>query len=403
MDEKSPDLSHLPAGKARPISLMQGVLLAVMVGGVALLVGFFFGDRYGSRHDTEEFEVFWRSWDILERDFYFDLPDKQTLIQGAVQGLLATTNDPFTFLAPPAAAELDRQTTAGEFGGIGAYIVQNDRGELVITRPFAGMPAAEAGLQDGDILIAIDGQPTDGWSQARAVSELRGEVGTRVEIEVFRPRDRTRFSVEIVRARVELPTVDAALIDEVGYVRLFRFNDKATAALAAEIETLMGQGARALILDVRGNPGGLLDQAVGVSDLFLDEGVVVTQRYRNGNERIYESKAGDIAETIPMAVLIDEGSASASEVVAGALRDRGRAVLVGRPSYGKGSVQHVYNMPDGSQLHVTVAAWFTPNDTPIQGQGLTPDIEVSPDGTEAESSDPALEAALDYLKASGQG
>lgn len=377
----------------------QAVLLCVLVGSVAFVAGFFLGEIRDSRHNTDEFEVFWQSWDILERDFYFDLPDDKTLTHGAIQGLLATTGDPFTYFAPPTAAEFDRQATAGEFGGIGAYITQNERGEIVITRPFAGMPAAEAGLQDGDILIAVDGTPTSGWSQEKAVSELRGEIGTAVKLDVRRPPSSALISVEIVRARVELPTVEATLIDTTGYVRLFSFNDKATSLLTEEIGSLLEQGAEDLVFDLRGNPGGLLDQAVSVSDLFLDEGIVVSERYRNGDERVFESKTGDIAESIPVVVLIDAGSASASEVVAGALQDRDRAILVGRTSYGKGSVQHVYNMPDGSQLRVTVAVWFTPNDTAIEKSGLVPDIEVPVDEAESTNVDPVLDAALNYLKA----
>jgi carboxyl-terminal processing protease len=384
---------------ARHISAIQVALLCALVGSVAFVAGFFLGDIRDSRHNTEDFEVFWQSWDILERDFYFDMPDDQTLIHGAIQGLLATTNDPFTFFAPPAVAEFDRQATAGEFGGIGAYITQNERGQLIITQPFTGMPAAEAGLQDGDIMIAVDGSSTEGWTQEQAVGKLRGEIGTTVELDVFRPSDSSTLSVELVRARVELPTVEAALMDEVGYVRLFRFNEKATSLLADEIGGLLEQGASALILDLRGNPGGLLDQAVSVSDLFLDEGIIVTERYRDGDERVFESATGDVAESIPLAVLVDAGSASASEVVAGAVRDRGRAILVGQTSYGKGSVQHVYNLRDGSQIRVTVAVWLTPGGTVIQGRGLVPDVEVPAGDVAATPADPALDAALEYLNA----
>jgi carboxyl-terminal processing protease len=383
--------------RALHITATQAILLCALVGGVAFFAGYFLGDIRDSRHNTDEFEVFWQSWDILERDFYFDMPDDQALIYGAIQGLLATTSDPFTFFSPPVVAEFDRQTTAGEFGGIGAYIAQNERGDLIIMRPFAGMPAAEAGLQDGDVLVAINGSSTEGWTQERTVSELRGEIGTAVELDVFRPSDASRISVEIIRARVELPTVEASLIDRTGYLRLFRFNEKATSLLADEIGRLLEQGASALILDLRGNPGGLLDQAVSVADLFLDEGTVVTERYRNDDEYVFESTTGDIAESIPMAVLIDAGSASASEVVAGALRDRDRATLIGQTTYGKGSVQHVYNLNDGSQIRVTVAVWFTPGNTVIQGQGLKPDIEVSVGDDESAGPDPVLDAALEHL------
>jgi carboxyl-terminal processing protease len=220
-----------------------------------------------------------------------------------------------------------------------------------------------------------------------------------VRLTVYRPSDSSQFQVEITRTKVEMPTVQSAQYGDVGYVRLFIFNDLATSSLEREIKSLTDQGVKALILDLRGNPGGLLDQAVSVSDLFLGDGVVVTQRSRDGEEVTYRSANGGLAEQIPLVVLIDGGSASASEVVAGALKDRGRAALIGQTSFGKGSVQHVHDMADGSQLHVTAALWFTPDGTAIQGTGLTPDVAVTePDSATSGQPDPYIHAALSYFE-----
>ena len=181
---------------------------------------------------------------------------------------------------------------------------------------------------------------------------------------------------------------------DVGYVRLFSFNSRATELLESDISAMLDDGAQSLILDLRGNPGGLLNQAISVADLFLEKGLVLTQRNRDGKALEYFSKDEQLAEDIPLVVLIDGGSASASEVVAGALRDRDRAILIGQTSFGKGSVQHVYDLSDGSQLHLTVSLWFTPKEAPIQGEGLAPDLEVT---SSSADTDTVIDAALAYF------
>lgn len=374
------------------------VLALVMVtAALAFMAGIWFAHANDSPHNNEQFQIFWQSWDVLEDEYYYGLPEDERLIRGALQGLLATVEDPYTFLAPPLQAEFNRQATAGEFGGIGAYVNQNAEGQLVITLPFNDYPAEKAGLKAGDVLRSIDGTDITGYRLEDAVALLRGTIGSPVSLRVYRPSTGEEFSVDITRTRVELPTVYATMYGEAGYVRLFSFNSRATAQLRENVAELLAAGAQALIVDLRGNPGGLLDQAISVSDLFLDAGPVLTQRSRSGDNREYHSTDGQIAETLPLVVLIDGGSASASEVVAGALQDRDRATLIGTPTFGKGSVQHVYDLADGSQLHLTVALWFTPNETPIQGQGLTPDIEVTPDEEASPEDDPVIQAALDYF------
>jgi carboxyl-terminal processing protease len=383
------------------LSLVHAAILLALVAAIAFLGGVLFADATDSAHNNDNFQLFWQSWDILEREYYHELPAEEDLIYGAIQGLVAATGDRYTFFVPPITAEFDRQATAGEFGGIGAYVGQNQADQLIIISPFEGMPAEEAGLKADDVILEIDGVTIDGWSQEEAIGHLRGAIGSRVKLTIYRPAENNTFSVEITRARVELPTVDTRAYGDVGYIRLYSFNDKATTLISEKIAAMQKEiGLRALILDLRGNPGGLLDQAVGVSDLFLNEGIVVTQKNRTGQKIEYRSRNGEIAEDIPLVVLIDGGSASASEVVAGALHDRQRAVLIGQASFGKGSVQHVHDMRGGSQLHVTTALWFTPNQTPIQDQGLKPDIEVNlTEAGDETNIDPFISTALDYFQA----
>ncbi len=392
VDKKTP---HTPSSSTTFVAQMVVFVLAAMA--LSFMAGVWLANSTDSPHNNENFTVFWQSWDVLDSEFYYELPSEQEMVRGAIQGLLSTTGDRYTFLAPPQAAELDRQATAGAFGGIGAYVSLNADGQLVITMPFNDFPAEKAGLRAGDVVLEVDGTSIQGWSLTDAVALLRGEVGTQVTLRVYRPSEERTFTVTITRARVELPTVYARMMEDVGYVRLFSFNERATEELEREIGALLEQGAQALIFELRGNPGGLLDQAVSVSDLFLGDGVVVTQRNRSGEAIVYRSQDGQLAEAIPLVVLIDDMSASASEVVAGALRDRERAILVGQTSFGKGSVQHVYDLKDGSQLHVTVALWFTPNETPIQGEGLHPDIEVDAPEAPTAADDPYIQAALSYL------
>lgn len=384
-----------PARRANAARLVVLLTLAVAIGFVG---GMLFSESTDSPHNDETFATFWQSWEILDEEYYYGSPPKERLVQSAIQGLLRATGDPYTYYVPPAQAEFDRQQTAGEFGGIGADVTLNADGRLVIISPYSGFPAAEVGLRPQDQIREVDEQSLEGMSVGEAVSLLRGEVGTEVTLTVYRPSESREFSVTLTRALVELPTVEARSIDEIGYARLFNFNNNATMQLEDALRDLLDQGAQALILDLRGNPGGLLDQAIGVSDLFLDEGVVVKQRARSGREVVYRSEGGDLAEKIPLVVLVDAGSASASEVVAGALRDRERAVLIGETTYGKGSVQHVHTLTDNSQVHVTYALWFTPDETPIQDEGLAPDIVVEPPDDAEPGEDPALDRALEYAQ-----
>jgi carboxyl-terminal processing protease len=349
--------------------------------------------------DDEAMQVLEEVWELVNSEFFGELPPPEQRAYGAIRGMLETLDDEYTSFSEPSIAEIRRSDSTGTFEGIGALVALNDENILEIVQPFNGSPAEEAGLLSGDLVIAVDGESIVGYGIYEAITLIRGPEGSEVILTVQRG-DAEPFDVKIVRARLDIPIIQSELLEEtVAYVNLFEFSSPATSRLEEAIEEMLNQGATSLILDLRGNPGGFLDQAVQVSDLFLDEGLVLIERRSDGQELEFTSTDDGVAQDIPLVVLVNGGSASASEIVAGAIQDRGRAILIGETTFGKGSVQLLHALSDGSELRVTVARWFTPNDRAIHGEGLAPDIvvPVTPEDQEA-GQDPQLERAIEYLK-----
>jgi carboxyl-terminal processing protease len=348
--------------------------------------------------DEEAFQLFWEVWAIVQRDYYGELPDEREVTYAAIRGMLSTLNDPFTTFMEPEEAAIRAEDDTGEYEGIGAYVDMDEDGKLVIVEPFEGSPAEAAGLQAGDRVVAVDGVSIVGMSLHEAISLVRGPAASQVTLLVEREGVAELFEVTVTRERFELEIVDVEMLEDgIGYIRLREFGSKASEKMEAGLEELLTQNPRGIVFDLRYNPGGWLDQALKVADLFLADGVILTQRWKDGSEQVFKAHEGDIGEDIPLVVLVDRGSASASEIVAGALQDHGRAILIGENTFGKGAVQTVHTLSDGSQLVVTSALWFTPNNQPIHGQGLTPDIEVLyPEELEA-GEDPQLERAIEYF------
>ena len=348
---------------------------------------------------TASFEIFWEVWDLIERDFYGDLPSEEERVYGAIRGALQELDDDYTSFIEPDVAEINRGDMSGSFEGIGAHVRMNDANQLEIVLPMEGQPAEAAGIKAGDIVLAVDGESIEGLGIYEAISLIRGPKDTLVVLTIRRQGEPDTFDVEIVRARVPLPTIESKMLEgNIGYVRLYEFNGQATDRLQAALEELLDRRPAGLILDLRNNPGGYLNQAVSVADEFLPAGVVLVERHSDETEKVFESTNKGLADEIPLVVLINEGSASASEIVAGAIQDRDRAVLVGEASFGKGSVQQAHQLSDGSELRITVARWYTPNDQVIHGQGLEPDILIPLTEEDRENDrDPQLERALEYL------
>ncbi|MCB9158921.1 MAG: S41 family peptidase [Caldilineaceae bacterium] len=334
--------------------------------------------------DPVNLQLFWEVWHLLDQDFYGEKPSETDQRYGAVRGLVEAYGDPYTFFVEPQPRELEQDNLRGSFGGIGAYIVKDETGFRLT--PMADQPAARAGILDGDLLVGVDDTPvTTDMSEDDVVTLIRGPVDTEVVLTVQRTREdgtdeELRFAV--TRAVIETPSIEAHLLDgdpataDVGYIKHTLFTERSPAEMEQAIAELVDGGATRFILDLRGNPGGILDSAIAIADMWLDGGVVLTEKRADGAEQQYSATAGGPGVDYPLVVIVDGGSASASEIVAGALQDAGRAELVGSQTFGKGSVQLIHQLSDESSLHVTAAEWFTPGGHQLSGQGLTPDRVV---------------------------
>ncbi|RLC68036.1 MAG: hypothetical protein DRI48_00680 [Chloroflexi bacterium] len=355
-----------------------------------------------TNEDEEAFQIFWEVWDLVQRHFYGELPDMQEITYAAIRGMLSTLGDEYTAFIEPQVASILSEDATGEFQGIGAFVDMNEEGKLEIVQPFKNGPAERAGLQAGDRVLEVDGISITGYTLYEAINLIRGPDGTEVTLLIEREGVTEPFEVTVTRERLEIPIVDVEMLDDnVGYIKLHEFSATASERMEQGLRELLDQEPQGIVFDLRGNPGGWLDQAIEVTDLFLNDGTVVIERWSDGREQALPSsgaRPGDIAETVPLVVLVNGSSASASEIVAGALQDRERAILIGEPTFGKGSVQRPFTLSDGSELRITIAMWFTPNDRAIEGQGLTPDIEVPwPDEGVEDGEDPQLERAVEYL------
>lgn len=347
----------------------------------------------------EEFRLFWEAWRIVENEFYQRPIDSKELTYGAIRGALSTLEDQNTTFITPAHVAVISEDLTGTFEGIGALVEMNEDGYLLIVEPLARKPADLAGLKAGDLVLEVDGVEIRGMNLIEAISLIRGPKGTTVRLTIQRQGVLEPFEVEIVRERIELRTVEYRLLNgEIGYIKLNEFNSQAPRQLRAALVDLLAENPRGLILDLRDDPGGLVTAAIDVGSEFIAQGVIMSERGKEIEED-YEAQGGGLATEIPLVVLVNGGSASASEIVAGAIQDYERGILIGERTVGKGSVQVQYQLSDGSGLRITVAHWFTPHGRLIEGEGLIPDVEVYiTDEDLAGGLDPQLELAIDYLE-----
>jgi carboxyl-terminal processing protease len=354
----------------------------------------------GASSDEEQaFQVFWQAWSLLKEEYYGDLPQPDVMARAALRGVLATLDDKNTALIDPEMSRMLNEDASGSFEGIGAMLRVNTDNVVEIARLFPGQPAEKAGLKEGDMILAVNGRSIVGFSTYEAAALIRGPAGTTVKLSIGRKGEAQPIEISVTRAKIVIPLVQSKMLDgDIAYVSLYDFSSQATDQLNASLQELLDKNPKGLILDLRDNPGGYLQQAIQVSDLFLDSGVVVTEKDKNGNGQTFRSGPQGVAQDIPLVVLVNGGSASASEIVAGALQDRNRAKLIGEKTYGKGSVQLPNTLSDGSELRITIAHWFTPNGRQIQDTGLTPDIVVplTQDDTNA-GRDPQLDRAVQFL------
>lgn len=348
--------------------------------------------------EPPEFRIFWEAWGLVEEHFDGSLPDRQTLAHAAIRGMLRALDDPYSFFVEPVDHQLEEAELEGGYGGVGiedpAELTIQD-GRLVIILPRAGSPADRAGIRPGDILLRIDDQSTAGLFLQEAIVLLRGPVGSGVKLTVRRPPQPNPVTLHLVREDIQNATVSWRMLEPgIGYVQISFFSERSVEDLRQALRELKGAGAEQLVLDLRNNPGGIVNAAVQVSSQFIQDGIILIQRDGQGNERTFEARGGGPAIDIPLVVLVNAGTASAAEIVAGALQDHGRGPLIGERTFGKGSVQSVHELSDGSSLHITIARWLTPHRHELEGVGIIPDAEIA----NADGHDRQLEYALDQIR-----
>lgn len=357
----------------------------------------FGGTAVSSSTDTD-FAPFWEVWELVHERYLRQPVDDVALVEGAIDGMLATLDDPHTRYLSPQDQSAAQESMAGEFQGIGAEVEDVD-GNITVVSPIDGSPAEAAGIQPGDILRQADGVELTGMDVTEAAALVRGPAGTTVSLVV--ERDGELLNIDIVRDVIKLATVRGEILAEgIAYVRLSRFGNTTDEELEELLPDLLAQNPSGLILDLRRNPGGALDTTVEIADQFLAEGLVLVERFGDGEERPFETNDEGLAQDIPMVVLVDEGSASAAEVLAGAIQDRGRGTLIGQISFGKGTVQTWHTLSNDGGVRVTIAEWLTPDKNSIHEIGLTPDYYIPlPEFQEGiEFEDTQLQAAIDFLE-----
>jgi len=385
-----------------------GALLIVIVAATTFAAGLGLGcyvwpsvsyRRIAAEGQPEEFPLFWEAWQIIEDEFYTEEPlDHEAMTHGAIGGMVASLGDPHTAFLTQAEADMIDEDLRGQFGGIGVTIITTEEGLLRVVRVLPDGAAREAGVRAGDTILEVDGKSLRALDMAEAISLLRGPPGTKVQL-LLQRSDGDLVELAVERALIELSVTESRMLDDdVAYLALWECSARATRELHNDLRQLMEQNPRALLLDLRGNRGGYLHVAVRIASQFVSDGLILFERDRDGVETRHEAQGGGAATEIPMAVLVDGNTASAAEIIAGAVRDNGRGILVGERTFGKGSVQVTERLSDGASLRVTTSRWYTPSGHGIDRQGLTPDIEVKV--TEEDllaQRDTQMEQAVSYL------
>jgi carboxyl-terminal processing protease len=378
----------------RPLWIGLGISIAVnlcLIIVVVLYPFLGFHSAYIPQDLPEDFNLMNEAWSIVNNDYIDnDKIDSKEMSEGAVGGMVDALGDKYSVYLNPDAHALEMSDITGKFYGIGAYVGSKNN-QLVIIAPMEGSPAQEAGLLPGDIILKINGEDTLGLSVTEAALKIQGPEGTDVVLTILHEDEEQPIEVTITRQKITLTSVFWKEKDNILYIQLIGFTENAMPEIMAALEAGIADKVDGIILDLRNNGGGLLNIAVDITSQFLDDGIVVRAVNNKGEEGYEPVKRGGIATDIPMVVLVNSGSASASEVVAGALQDYERAKLIGQQTFGKGSVQLIRSLSDGSAIHITMARWLTPKGRLIDGTGLQPDLY-----SELED-DELVNFAIDYL------
>ena len=342
--------------------------------------------------------LFWQVWDELSQK-YVDKSklDKEKMVNGAISGMVAAVGDPYTIFLPPAQNKEAKEDLNGSFEGIGAQLGVKDN-RIVVIAPLSDSPAEKAGIVAGDWILKVDGKETGGWTLPETVAKIRGTSGTTVALNIVHPKAEKPIDLTITRGQIILKSVEWKKTGKIAVIKLNRFGDQTDPQWDRTISEVVTANPSGVILDVRNNPGGFLSGSVYIASEFLASGVVVKQQDYNNQTQTYSVNRSGKLLKVPMTVLVNQGTASASEILAGSLQVAGRAKIVGVQSFGKGSVQQAQDLPNGSGLHITIAKWLLANDVWINQAGLTPDVKIENDISDS-AKDAQLDKAVEILNA----
>lgn len=396
--------------KNRTASQTLIILSVLVLGSMLFSLGFFAGrltipfssstlaSETGVAKDA--FEPYFEAWNILNRS-YIDQPiDPDILIQGSIRGMLNELGDPYTSYIDPQTFAQQNASLDGEYTGIGAWV--DTSGEnLVIISPMPDSPAEKAGLLPGDVVVAIDGESMEGVDPALVLEKILGPENTSFQMTIAREGSDELLEFELTRAVIPLPSIESTLIeDEIGYIQIFSFANNTYTDFIDEINKLLEQEMKHLIIDLRNNPGGLVDPAIDLTSVFLEDKVLLIEEWGDGTQTTYNTTKDAILKDLPVYILVNQGTASASEIMAGALQDYDRATIIGNQTFGKGLIQNWIPLDgDNGAVRVTIARWLTPDGRQIQGQGLAPDFPIDLTLEDFDAGlDPQLDKALALIK-----
>lgn len=409
MEEKEPQLEPMFNNSRKPWSIQKiliTLIITVIVFGLGVAVGrgnislsgLSVNPTNSKLSNKLDYSSVDNVYSLLKKDFDGTI-DQNKLLDGIKSGLVSAAGDPYTVYFNPKDAKAFNDQLSGSITGIGAELGTNNDNDIVIVSPLSGYPAEKAGLKPKDLIVAIDGQTTTGMSVDAAVSKIRGNPGTQVKLTYVRGSS-APVDVTITREKITIPSVDSSVDNNIGYMKISQFGPDTVSLAQKAAQSFKDKGVKGVVLDLRSNPGGYLSGAVDVSSLWLDSGkTVVTEKRGSTVIDTQYSSGNSLLKGLPTVVLINGGSASASEITAGALSDNSVATLVGEKSFGKGSVQQVENLADGSELKITIARWYTPNGKNIDKQGITPDTAVTISDADIKAgNDPQKDKALEILK-----